>query len=177
MDVYIISIDHSWQLIESDFDSESLTLQKDRLRRVLRGNLAEGNVGSIFEESSLTGTSIASQLATQSNPAIPWHNICMTPEERSNAGVLEALSKRPGTPDWDDMSVWIEYRIPADEIREQYFVIRIEEGEKFQKMTLVLLGDMHTLAVAKKLLDRGHNVEWTEELIPRKLWAPLPIQS
>jgi hypothetical protein len=97
----------------------------------------------------------------------------MTIEERVAAGIFDALRNRRGSPDWDDMSCWIEHRIPEDKIREAYFVQRIEEATKHNQKALVLLGDMHVQEVANTLSTRGYQVEIVQELISKKRWANL----
>jgi hypothetical protein len=97
----------------------------------------------------------------------------MTTEERVAAGIFDALRNRPGSPDWDDMSWWIEYRIPEDKIREAYFVQRIEEATGHNQKALVLLGDMHVQEVADALSTRGHEVQIAQALISKKRWANL----
>jgi hypothetical protein len=43
--------------------------------------------------------------------------------EREAAGIADALTKpRPGHPDNETMTTWIERRIPEDEIREDFFI-------------------------------------------------------
>lgn len=167
----IISIDHYLQYVEAETDSEALRTSKERLRAILEEMLGTGTVGAIFEESSPTKPSIAQKLAERDG--IPWHNICMTTEERVAAGVFDALRSRPGSPDWDDMSCWIEYRIPEDRIREAYFVQHIEDGTEHNQKALVLLGDMHVQEVANALSTRRKQVEIVQELISKKRWANL----
>lgn len=171
MTVCIISIDHYLQYVEAETDSEVLRASKERLRAILEEMLSTGTIGVIFEESSPTKPSIAQELAERDG--IPWHNICMTTEERVAAGIFDALRNRPGSPDWDDMSCWIEYRIQEDKIREAYFVQRIEEATGHNQKALVLLGDMHVQEVANALSTRGHEVEIAQELISKKRWANL----
>jgi hypothetical protein len=171
MIVCIISIDHYLQYVEAENDSEALRASKERLRAILEEMLSTGTAGVIFEESSLSKPSIAQELAERDG--IPWHNICMTTEERVAAGIFDALLSRPGSPDWDDMSCWIEYRIPEDKIREAYFVQRIEEAAQHNQKARVLLGDMHVQEVANALSTRGHRVEIVQDLISKKRWANL----
>ena len=95
----IVSIDHYLQYVEADSDNEALRALKVRLRSILEERLGRGTVGAIFEESSPAKPSIAQELAAASG--IPWHNICMTAEERVAAGIYDALQNRPGSPDWE----------------------------------------------------------------------------
>jgi len=171
MIICIVSIDHYLQYVEAEADSDTLRASKERLRAILLELLGAGKVGVIFEESSPAKATIAQELAERSG--VPWQNISMTKEERVSAGIFEALQNRPGSPDLDDMNFWIEYRIPEDEIREAYFVRRIEEGTESDHKSLVLLGDMHVQEVADALSTRGHRVEIVQELVSKKRWADL----
>lgn len=168
MIVCIVSIDHDLQYVEADNDGEALRALKVRLRATLEERLGTGMVGAIFEESSPSKPSIAQELAAASG--ISWHNICMTKEERVAAGIHDALQNRPGSPDWDDMTCWIESRIPEDTVREAYFVRRIETEARPNQITLVLLGDMHVQKVADALTEQEHQVEIVQALIPKKRW-------
>lgn len=167
MTACIISIDHYLQYVEEDTDSQALS--EERLRAILVEMLSKGTVGVILEESSPNKRSIAQELAE--GKGIPWLNIYMTTEERVAAGIYDALRNRPGSPDWEDMSFWIKYRIPEDTVREAYFVQRIEAAAMPNQTMLILLGDMHVQEVANALSDQGHQVEIVKELIPKKRWA------
>jgi hypothetical protein len=169
MNVIFISIDHYLQLVEAETDSESLRTSKTRLREILKEQLAGRRVAAIFEESSPRKDSIAAQIAGQRDPRVPWHNISMTEEERRAAGIYEALLNRPGGPD-ETMEFTIEERIPADEVREDYFTGRILDADKAEGNVIVLLGDMHVQPVADRLLTKGHTVEIFGELVPVKRW-------
>jgi hypothetical protein len=95
----------------------------------------------------------------------------MTTQERVAADIYDALRNCPGSPDWEDMSFWIEYRIPEDTVREAYFAQRIEAAAMPNQTMLILLGDIHVQEVANALSDQGHQVEIVKELIPKKRWA------
>lgn len=169
MNVIIISIDHSLQLLEAETDSQTLRASKSRLRAILEEQFAGGRVAEIFEELSPRKESIAAKLAGQRDPKVPWQNINMSEAERRAAGIYEALLNRPGRPD-DKMEFTIEARIPADKVRENHFAECIFTAEKAQGNILVLLGDMHVQAVADKLRGAGHGVEILPELVPIKRW-------
>jgi len=169
MNIKIISISHPLQLLENEQDSDALRASKTRLREILIERFTEGQVSAIFEESSLTKKSIADQLATGLDPRVPWHNICMTMEERTAAGIREALDNRPGHPD-DNMEYTIEERIPADAVCEDHFAEHILTTENAQGDVLVLVGDMHVGPVARRLRAKGHTVEVLSELVPVKRW-------
>jgi len=166
MTVCIISIDHYFQYVEAETDPQVLRALKERLRGVLEQVLSTSTIGIVFEEPSPNKASIAQELAQKA--AIPWLNTCTTTDERIAAGIFDALRNRPGSPDWDDMSFLIEFRIPEDEIREAYFVQRIEGATEPRQKTLVLLGDMHVREFANARSNRGHRVEIVQKLVPKK---------
>lgn len=126
MTIEIISIDHYLQYVEDGRDADPLRRSKERLATMLRARFESGSVTAVFEESSPKKLSIAQKLVGEMSQPIPWHNILMTEEERRAAGIYEALQNRPGAPNLEDMTYWIEYRIPEDDIREDYFVARVE---------------------------------------------------
>jgi hypothetical protein len=64
----------------------------------------------------------------------------------------------------------IEKRIPADAVREDFFVAQILQTTNHDEAVLVLLGDMHVVPVAEKLRARGHNVDIRNDLVPIKRW-------
>jgi hypothetical protein len=174
MTIHIISIDHYLQYQETENDRESLRSLKRELAAMIGAYLEGGRVSAIFEESSPKKITIAQKLAAASSPPIRWTNIDMTEEQRRNAGIFEALQKRPAKTILGPLSYEIEYRIPEDEIREEYFLNRIEEAAYEDGTVLVLLGDMHVLAVAEKLRAHGHEVETFQRLVPVRRWAVMP---
>src|ERR1700730_14263554 len=100
MDFWIVAIDHALQLERATGDTPDLRLQKDQLEALLKAEIPKRRILFIAEESKLGATTIASALASASNPQIPWRNISMTDVERDAAGITEALKKRPGHPDY-----------------------------------------------------------------------------
>ena len=173
MNVHIISLEHPFQYLEQDDDSVLLQTQKRKLRDLLSFQIS--SVAAIYEESSPQKPTIAFQLAGECG--LPWHNICMTDEERREAGVYEALRNRGSAPDWDDEGFSIEYRIPEDDVREDYFVEKLVGSRDVDGIVIALLGDMHTLAVAKKLAALGHVASVDRTLIAKQRWAELPEEA
>lgn len=168
MNILIISIDHSFQIVEEEIDSAQLRTQKRALRELLQIYLAGHKVAMIFEESSPSQVSIADRLASHNDPAILWHNINMTNDERQAAGILDALENRPVhlVPEGGTRRILIQDRIPEDVIRENFFVNKILEGTDSDGKILVLLGNMHVIPVAEKLRAMGHSVDLRDELMP-----------
>jgi hypothetical protein len=164
MNITIVSVtNHDAQLVESDADSEQRLAQKLALREVLQARFIQNNILAVFEESKQGQESIASQLAGLSVPPILWRNISMTDDERSAAGILNA--HRPSRVDWnwDDMPPkLIEDRIPADTIREDFFVSQILQAKDSEGGVLVLLGNEHVVPVAGLLRAKGHAVNIQE---------------
>lgn len=170
MDFWIIAIDHGLQLARDASDSPDRRAQKNRLEGLLMTQILERKVRFIAEESKIGEATIASVLASTSKPQIPWKNISMTDTERDAAGITVALKNRPGHPDDETMTAWIECRIPEDDIREDFFIEQTLQGAGDAQSTLMLLGDMHVDAVAEKLAKMGHSVSTNHDLFPVKRW-------
>jgi hypothetical protein len=124
LNILIVAIDHALQLAKDPSDPSRLATQKDQLKTILSRQIQERKVRFISEESDPEKTTIARRLANATQPPIPWKNIQMSDEERTAAGVKEALQKRPGHPDYETMAVWIESRIPEDIVREDFLLNR-----------------------------------------------------
>jgi hypothetical protein len=97
----------------------------------------------------------------------------MSDEERTAAGIREALAKRPGHPDYETMTVWIESRIPADLVREGFFIEQTLHAANAAESILMLLGDLHVDAVAERLTKMGHCVETNHDLFPVRRWEEM----
>jgi hypothetical protein len=111
---------------------------------------------------------IALTLANATDPKIPWINVFMTDAERAAVGITEAYKRRPGHPDEET----IEYRVPQDEQREEFFIEQtLKEGPDAQSI-LMLLGDLHVDAVGDKLRKLGYPVMVNHGLFPVRRWRP-----
>ncbi len=174
MNIFIVAIDHGLQLKREPTDSPQLTAQKEQLEALLRREIPKRKVQFISEESDLQKTTIARALAKETNPQIPWINIKMNDKERTAAGIKEALAKRPGHPDYLTMTFWIESRIPEDLARESFFIDQTLQAAKGAESILMLLGDLHVDAVAKRLTEMGHRVETNHDLFPVRRWEERP---
>jgi hypothetical protein len=170
MDFWIVAIDHELQLERSASDTRDRSLEKHQLEALLKAEIPKRKVRFIAEESKIGKATIAFAVGSARIPRIPWKNISMTDAERDAAGIAEALRKRPGHPDHETMSTWIECRIPEDEIREDFFIEETIRGAGDAQSILMLLGDMHVDAVAEKLGRLGHRVATNHSLIPAKRW-------
>jgi hypothetical protein len=170
MNVWIVAIDHELQLARGANDSIKIGRQKDQLEDLLKTEIPKRRVRFIAEESKIGKVTIASALASASDPAIPWKNISMTDAERDAAGIAEALKRRPGHPDYETMQRWIESRIPEDEVREEFFVEQTLCDAAEAQSILMLLGDIHVDAVGERLSRMGHNVSTNHDLFPVKRW-------
>ena len=150
------------QMVEAETDTPGLRAQKLALRELLRSSLAEHKAEIILEEWSRAEMTIAHQLACQSEPALLRQDIGMTDEKRKEKGIFDALRGRPRYPDLDDMQdgmpTLIELRVAADEVLEDYFVIRILGASGGDRNALVLLGKGHVTKVAERLRAMGHVV-------------------
>ena len=170
MTILIVSIDHKIQLIEHPNDKPARRKLKFALRSLVNATIATHIVSAIFEESLPKKMTIARQIADQTVPKIDWESIIMTDNERKAESILEALDKRPWRPNPQNTNERIEKRIPEDQVREDFFIRQILKAENAAGDVLVLLGDMHVMAVANKLRAMGHTVLTRHELVPDKRW-------
>jgi len=173
MKFLIVSIEHTFQLIPLK-DEVPIPEKKEQLRTLVTEVIASRNIDLICEESDSCYLSIAQQEAFIHDPRIQWTNINMTAQERLEAGIWEAPLYRPfDTKVLDDHNVVaIHYRIPEDDVREEFF-----KGEILKAATaiaarsvLVLCGAMHTEPLKMKLGAAGHQVETHVDLTPEKNW-------
>jgi hypothetical protein len=173
LDIFIVAIDHGLQLAREVADSPQLTAQKDRLETLLSSEIPKRNVRFISEESDPQKATIARELANAAEPRILWKNIKMSDEERTAAGIKEALEQRPGHPNHDTMEYWIEHRIPEDVVREGFFINQTLQAANGAASILMLLGDLHVDAVAARLTKMGHRVETNHDLFPERRWEEM----
>lgn len=94
--------------------------------------------------------SLAQKLAKELE--IRWFNIDMTTQERSEAGILEAQSNRPGM-----FQPNVTYRIPSDDIREDAWVEKLVRNTF--GTTIVVCGYLHCESLARKLRAKGYTVD------------------
>jgi hypothetical protein len=168
MNILIISVEHSSQLVEALSDPRSLG-RATTLRDLVQTQLKKQEVAAIFEEARFGNLSIAEQLASQSGPPVRWQNISMTAEERRAAGILEALENRPHRHVAHNGPIpifLVEERIPVDTNQEEFFVKRILEADGDHGKVIVLLGNMHVTHVAETLRAMGHTVAVNDKIIP-----------
>jgi hypothetical protein len=173
MKILIAAIDHGLQLAKDPCDPPGLATQKDQLEIILRRGIQERNVRFISEESDPKKKTVACLLANAAEPSIPWKNIKMSDEKRIAVGIKEALEKRPGHPDYETMTVWIESRIPADIVREGFFIEQTLQAANGADSILMLLGDLHVDAVEERLTKMGHHVETNHDLFPVRRWEEI----
>jgi hypothetical protein len=164
MMIFIISMEHPWQVVESDSDGEELLENKWELDRHLRKEIGARVIEAICEEASRTKESIAHRLSIEYQ--LPWHNIDMDEDERRAAGIREALRNRPSSPD-DKHDPTIDVRIPAEVIREDHFVEQILQECHDKDNVLVLLGDLHVEATAEKY---GRVATMSLSMLLQSLW-------
>jgi hypothetical protein len=173
MEILIVAIDHGLQLTRELSDSPQLAAQKDRLEAILSREIPSRNVRFISEESDPKKKTIARKLANDAEPPISWKNIKMSDEERDAAGIKDPLKERPGHPDYDTMTFWIESRIPADIVREGFFIDQTIQSASDAESIMMLLGDLHVDAVAERLTKMGHQVETNHDLFPVRRWEEM----
>ncbi len=170
MDFWIVAIDHKLQLAKRVNDLPKTAALKEQLEAILKEGIPKRHVRFIAEESKIGEVTIASAMGDASDPRIPWVNISMTDTERDAAGIAQALDSRPGHPDHETMQIWIECRIPEDEIREDFFIERTLRQAGDAQSVLMLLGDLHVDAVGEKLNQLGHRVSTNHDLFPVRRW-------
>jgi hypothetical protein len=139
----VVGTDHRFQENNPELEAILQSLARSRFIVPLRA-LAEEYLQWFGAES------VAQRLANQLQ--IPWFNIDMTASERSEAGILEAQSSRPGM-----FQPNITYRIPSDDVREEAWVERLVMNAS--GTTIVICGYLHFESLAKKLRARGHTVD------------------
>jgi len=147
-------------------------LQKsERVRHLVNELIFNRQINLICEESNPSYLAIAQLEAFNHQPRIPWRHMDMPPQERLEAGIWEAVAERPidlgphnpqGT----------AFRIPEDDIREEFFKSKILEAISETRATSVpvICGDGHAEFIKTKLEDVGFDVETNRELTPVKGW-------
>ena len=139
----VVGTDHRFQENSPELEAILQTLAHSRFIVPL-GAFAEEYSESIGTES------LAQKLAKQLQ--IQWFNIDMTPQERFEAGILDAQSNRPGM-----FQSNVTYRIPSDDIREDAWVEKLVRSAI--GTTIVVCGYLHFESLAGKLGAKGYTVD------------------
>src|SRR5882724_3512297 len=173
MTILILSICHDEQfaLVGSMKTAPKLVQKSERVRNLVSKQIFSCHIDLICEESNPSYLSIAQLEAFNHQPRIPWRHIDMTPQERLEAGIWEAVAERPfdlGPHNPEGTA----FRIPEDDIREEFFKSKILEAISETRATnvLVICGDGHAEFIKTKLEDAGFDVETNRELTPVKRW-------
>jgi hypothetical protein len=173
MKIFILSINHQYQrvLVGSEVEVSWYVENTELLRTIVRGVSTAFKIDLICEESDPCYLSVAQQEAFTHTPRIPWKNINMTAQERLEAGVWEANVNRP----FDlgpNNPIRIDYRIPEDDIREEFFKTEILKVTKEvgALSVLILCGDAHVEALKAKLEGEGREVTTDHQITPVKYW-------
>jgi hypothetical protein len=120
--IYYEDVENSlnFVVVGTDHRFQENNLELEAILQSLAGSRFVVPLNAIAEEYSerLGSESVAQRLAKQLQ--IPWFNMDMTTQERSEAGILETQSNRPGMFQPD-----ITYRIPSDDIREESWVDKL----------------------------------------------------
>jgi hypothetical protein len=170
--ILIISIDHEIQLAKTGSEESLLGESKDRLESLVRRGIMSRRVEFIAEEAHPLKETVAHHVVSTEYPQIRWENIDMSDDERKQAGIYEALNKRPAYARWKgDVCVMVERRIQEDDIREEFFVAKSLEGAGKSESIMILCGDMHARALKNKLAMLHHSVDIDESLITDKRWV------
>jgi hypothetical protein len=168
MKILILAITHDHQrvLVGSEPQVFDLAQRTEVFRDLVKRNIATFRPDLICEESNPAFLSVAQQEAFYDTPRIPWRNINMSPQERLEAGIWQAYLERPV-----DFDIHTEtatyYRIPEDDIREDFFKSEILKAASNvnAKRVLVMCGAMHAESLKSKLEDEGREVEINDEFI------------
>jgi hypothetical protein len=139
----VVGTDHRFQENSPELEAILQTLAQSRFIVPL---------GAFAEEYSerIGAESLAQKLAKQLQ--IQWFNIDMTPQERFEAGILDAQSNRPGM-----FQSNVTFRIPSDDIREERWVEKLIRNAS--GTTIVICGYLHFESLTQKLRARGHTVD------------------
>jgi hypothetical protein len=173
MDIFIVSIDHKFQLDKTAI-AMPLDGMREKLEALLQEEIENRHVTFIGEEAAQSPNrpTIAHKLASIHEPPIPWQNIDMTETQRRSAGIYDALRNRPSWPVWRGAeAVMIEQRIPEDDVREEFMVRKAIECAGRAESILVICGDMHTCALKQKFERCGHSADTDSSLIAEKNWV------
>lgn len=173
MKLFILAITHDHQrvLVGSELELSDLVQKTEVFRDLVKRNITAFKPDLICEETNPAFLSIAQLEAFNNTPRIPWKNINMTPQERLEAGIWQALLERPFSFDIDTETVTY-YRVPEDDIREDFFrgeILKTAKEIEAQRV-LVLCGGMHAESLKMKLDGDGREIEINDEFTPVKNW-------
>lgn len=158
MKVLIVGVFHNHQGKKSSADSDEVQLAKDALESLVREAIESRQVKFIGEESKHGLETVAKQLADQQE--IRWVNIDMTDDEARAAGIADASARNEKRRCFDEDTVTFkECRIPEDEIRERFFIDKINEESGNADSVLIVCGHGHVEALRAKFGERGEQVE------------------
>jgi hypothetical protein len=143
MNFVVIGTDHRMQTSEPGFEGLLQALLAQRYFEPLAA-IAE-------EYHDNVGESSAQRLAREHR--LRWFNIDMTTEERSEAGILNEQSNRPGM-----FQETVAYRVPSDDVREQAWMRKLLRGGDVGTI-LVICGYLHFEALVQKLRAAGYAVD------------------
>ena len=176
----IIAIDHGWQMVRHGLQPNHWPPEETRLQEVITETINSREIDLICEESDPCRLSIGQKLAYEQVPRIPWKNVTMTAQERTETGIYEALLNRPSHAIEVAPNSWraIEHRIPEGAIREQFFCKGIVQAvnANCSKSGLVLCGDMHMDFLRELLEKEGYKTQINRDLIP-KSFGSKPVKG
>jgi hypothetical protein len=177
----ILGIDHNWQLsqiapVPAVGNSRETAERRARLESLVLELIGRRRVDCICEECNPCYVTVAQKMAFESVPRIYWQNIVMTSQERLEAGIYEDSLDRPSRdeekPPGSGRFQTIHSRIPADDVREQFFATKSigAASEVKAESILILVGHMHADSLGHLLTEQGFEVEVNTELITEKTW-------
>jgi hypothetical protein len=171
MTILILSIYEQFALVGTMKETPKLVQKAERVRHMMSELIFSRKIDLICEESNPSYLSIAQLEAFNHNPRIPWRHIDMTPQQRLEVGIWQAVAERPfdlGPHNPEGTA----FRIPEDDIREEFFKSKILEAMNQTGATsvLVICGDAHADFIKTKLEGEGFEVETNRNLTPVKRW-------
>jgi hypothetical protein len=146
LEIFVLGVDHSRQL--NDHGLKILILEI----------VEQYMITFIAEENRHLLNSIAKQVSESIN--LQWIQIDMSTEERIRANIYDKLANRMQIRGYDADSnpiMAIRYAPMEDGIREEFWLDRIEEISKKEKV-LVICGSLHCVPFSAKARQRGHRI-------------------
>jgi hypothetical protein len=154
MRVLIIGLNHQIQSARIGWSSDRkaqafMDDQKNRFAKLLRDEIRNRDVRFIGEEARHGDVSVAETVSRAE--AIPYANIEMSPDTRSQASIPIGYNERMIVPDVDKAR-W-------NQQREQHMLNALIAGAGRAESVLAICGRMHVTPVATSLQRLGHWVE------------------
>jgi hypothetical protein len=145
-ELVVLGIDHNHQSSDPELKSS------------ISGLVESNAVRTIAEENRFHVHTVGYEVAESSG--LCWVQIDMSTEERLKAGIYDKLSNRMQIRGYESNGEPIQairYAPVEDGIREEFWLDRIEEVAKEERV-LVICGCLHCAPFSEKAVRRGHKV-------------------